>query len=55
MGVLSKEQWRKMLAILATTEDMVRSGFVHSLAKAGGNTTGVGILPPNLMFSGRKS
>jgi hypothetical protein len=30
------------------SEDVVRSGFVRSLAKPGGNTTGVSILSPEL-------
>jgi putative ABC transport system substrate-binding protein len=38
----------KTLPILALAEDMVRSGFVASLAKPGGNTTGVSILTSEL-------
>jgi len=36
------------IPIVAASEDMVRSGFVRSLAKPGGNTTGVSILSPEL-------
>src|SRR4029077_14777319 len=35
----------KTLPILGLAEDMVGSGFVASLAKPGGNTTGVSMLP----------
>jgi putative ABC transport system substrate-binding protein len=38
----------KTLPILAFAEDMVRAGFVVSLAKPGGNTTGVSILTSEL-------
>jgi putative tryptophan/tyrosine transport system substrate-binding protein len=33
---------------VTVSEDLVRSGFAHSLAKPGGNTTGVSILSPEL-------
>src|SRR5262249_4503450 len=36
------------IPILAFTDDMVGSGFVSSLAKHGGNTTGVSLLAPEL-------
>jgi putative tryptophan/tyrosine transport system substrate-binding protein len=36
------------IPILAMTDDMVGQGFVHSLAKPGGNTTGVSILASEL-------
>jgi len=36
------------IPILALTDDMVGKGFVHSLAKPGGNTTGVTILASEL-------
>ena len=44
----------KTIPILAVADDMLRSGFVTSLAKPEGNTTGVSILSTNLMASGRK-
>jgi putative tryptophan/tyrosine transport system substrate-binding protein len=39
--VRAAQQATKTLPILALAEDMVSSGFVASLAKPGGNTTGV--------------
>jgi putative ABC transport system substrate-binding protein len=36
------------IPILAATDDMVGQGFVHSLAKPNGNTTGVTILASEL-------
>jgi putative tryptophan/tyrosine transport system substrate-binding protein len=38
----------KAIPILAIADDMVRSGFVASLGKPGGNTTGVSILATDL-------
>jgi putative ABC transport system substrate-binding protein len=38
----------KTIPILAIADDMVRSGFVASLGKPGGNTTGVSILATDL-------
>ena len=46
--VRAAQRVTKTLPILALAEDMVRSGFVASLAKPGGNTTGVGILTSEL-------
>ena len=46
--VRAAQQATKTLPILAIAEDMVRSGFVASLAKPGGNTTGVSILTSEL-------
>jgi putative tryptophan/tyrosine transport system substrate-binding protein len=46
--VRAAQQATKTLPILALAEDMVRSGFVASLAKPGGNTTGVSILTSEL-------
>jgi putative tryptophan/tyrosine transport system substrate-binding protein len=46
--VRAAQQATKSLPILALAEDMVRSGFVASLAKPGGNTTGVSILTSEL-------
>jgi len=37
-----------VIPILAFTDDMLGQGFVHSLAKPGGNTTGVSILASEL-------
>jgi putative ABC transport system substrate-binding protein len=42
------QQATKTIPILAITDDMVESGLVNSLAKPGGNTTGVSILSPEL-------
>jgi putative ABC transport system substrate-binding protein len=36
------------IAILAASDDMVGEGLVHSLARPGGNTTGVSLLAPEL-------
>jgi putative ABC transport system substrate-binding protein len=46
--VRAAQQATKTIPILALAEDMVRSGFVASLAKPGGNTTGVSILTSEL-------
>jgi putative tryptophan/tyrosine transport system substrate-binding protein len=46
--VRAAQRVTKTLPILALAEDMVRSGFVASLAKPGGNTTGVSILTSEL-------
>ena len=46
--VRAAQEATKTLPILALAEDMVRSGFVASLAKPGGNTTGVSILTSEL-------
>jgi len=46
--VRAAQQATKTLPILGLAEDMVRSGFVASLAKPGGNTTGVSILTSEL-------
>ena len=42
------QQATKTIPILAFTDDMVGSGFVSSLAKPGGNTTGVTLLATEL-------
>ena len=46
--VRAAQQATKTLPILGLAEDMVRSGFVASLAKPGANTTGVSILTSEL-------
>jgi len=46
--VRAAQQATKTLPILALAEDMVRSGFVASFAKPGGDTTGVSILTSEL-------
>jgi putative tryptophan/tyrosine transport system substrate-binding protein len=46
--VRAAQRATKTPPILALAEDMVRSGFVASLAKPGGNTTGVSILTSEL-------
>jgi putative ABC transport system substrate-binding protein len=47
-AIRDAQQATKTIPILAATEDMVGSGFVHSLAKPDGNVTGVSILGPEL-------
>jgi putative tryptophan/tyrosine transport system substrate-binding protein len=47
-NVRAAQQATQTIPIVAASEDMVRSGFVRSLAKPGGNTTGVSILSPEL-------
>jgi putative tryptophan/tyrosine transport system substrate-binding protein len=46
--IRAAQQATKAIPILALADDMVRSGFVVSLAKPGGNTTGVSILATEL-------
>jgi putative tryptophan/tyrosine transport system substrate-binding protein len=46
--VRAAQRVTKTFPILALAEDMVRSGFVASLAKPGGNTMGVNILTSEL-------
>jgi putative tryptophan/tyrosine transport system substrate-binding protein len=46
--VRAAQQATKIIPILAIAEDLVGSGFVASLAKPGGNTTGVSILTSDL-------
>jgi putative tryptophan/tyrosine transport system substrate-binding protein len=46
--VRAAQQATKIIPILAGADDMVRSGFVASLAKPGGNTTGISILATEL-------
>jgi putative tryptophan/tyrosine transport system substrate-binding protein len=47
-NVRAAQQATKTIPILAIAEDLVESGFVASLAKPGGNTTGVSILTSDL-------
>jgi len=47
-NVRAAQQATKTLPILAIAEDLVSAGFVASLAKPGGNTTGVSILTIDL-------
>jgi putative ABC transport system substrate-binding protein len=46
--VRAAQEATKTIPILAIADDMVRSGFVSSLARPGGNTTGVSILSTEL-------
>jgi putative ABC transport system substrate-binding protein len=46
--VHAAQEATKTIPILAVGDDMVRSGFVSSLARPGGNTTGVSILSTEL-------
>jgi putative ABC transport system substrate-binding protein len=43
-AIRALQQATKTIPIVALTDDMVRSGFVNSVARPGGNTTGVNIL-----------
>jgi putative ABC transport system substrate-binding protein len=47
-AVRAAQRATKTIPILAIADDMVKSGFVASLAKPGGNTTGVSILSTEL-------
>jgi putative tryptophan/tyrosine transport system substrate-binding protein len=47
-NVRAAQQATQTIPIVAVSEDLVRSGFIRSLAKPGGNTTGVSILSPEL-------
>src|SRR5262249_52895564 len=38
----------RTIPLIAMTEDMVAAGFVASLARPGGNTTGISLLSPEL-------
>jgi putative tryptophan/tyrosine transport system substrate-binding protein len=48
VAIRAAQQATKTIPILASTEDMVGSGFVHSLAKPDGNVTGVSSFTPEL-------
>src|ERR1043165_7156953 len=47
-AVKAAQRVTKTIPILALTDDMLGQGFVRSLAKPGGNTTGVTILASEL-------
>jgi putative ABC transport system substrate-binding protein len=47
-AVRAAQQVTTTIPILALTDDLVGSGFVRSLARPGGNTTGVSLLAPEL-------
>ena len=47
-NVRAAQQATKSIPVLAIAEDLVGSGFVASLARPGGNTTGVSILTSDL-------
>ena len=47
-AVHAAQQATKTIPVLAIADDMLKSGFVTSLAKPGGNTTGVSILSTEL-------
>jgi ABC-type uncharacterized transport system substrate-binding protein len=42
------QQATRTIPLMAMTEDMVAAGFVKSLARPGGNTTGISVLSPEL-------
>jgi putative ABC transport system substrate-binding protein len=47
-AIRAAQQATKTIPILATTNDMIGSGLVHSLAKPDGNTTGISLLATEL-------
>jgi putative ABC transport system substrate-binding protein len=47
-AIRAAQQATQTIPILGTTDDMVGSGLVHSLAKPGGHTTGMSILATEL-------
>jgi putative ABC transport system substrate-binding protein len=47
-AIRAAQEATKTIPILAMTEDMLASGFVHSMARPNGNTTGVSILATEL-------
>jgi putative ABC transport system substrate-binding protein len=47
-GIRAAQAATRTIPIVAISEDMVAAGLVHSLARPGGNTTGVSILSSNL-------
>ena len=53
--VRAAQRATKTIPILGAAEDMVGSGFVASLARPAGNTTGLSMLNSDLDGSGRKS
>ena len=48
VGIRAAQKATTTIPILGITDDMVGSGLVNSLARPGGNTTGVSILAPEL-------
>jgi putative tryptophan/tyrosine transport system substrate-binding protein len=48
VGIRAAQRATATIPICGTTDDMVGSGLVNSLARPGGNTTGVSILAPEL-------
>jgi putative tryptophan/tyrosine transport system substrate-binding protein len=48
VGIRAAQQATAAIPILGITQDMVGQGLVNSLARPGGNTTGVSVLAPEL-------
>ena len=48
MAIRAAQQATTTIPILGVTDDMVGSGLVNSLARPGGNTTGISILATEL-------
>ena len=47
-AIRTLQQGTRIVPVVAPTEDMVADGLVKSLARPGGNTTGVSLLSPEL-------
>jgi putative ABC transport system substrate-binding protein len=48
LGTRALQQATRTIPLIGMTEDMVAAGFVKSLARPGGNTTGISLLSPEL-------
>ena len=48
LGTRALQQATRTIPLIGMTEDMVAAGFVKSLARPGGNITGISILSPEL-------
>jgi putative tryptophan/tyrosine transport system substrate-binding protein len=48
LAIRAAQQVTEVIPIVGMTDDMLSAGLVHSLAKPGGNTTGISILATEL-------
>ena len=48
LGTRAPQQATRTIPLIGMTEDMVAAGLVESLARPGGNTTGISLLSPEL-------